>query len=865
MKLVKRFKSDKLKRPNNYIRLKKSKAIIGLIAVFTLGFLLSKYEIYKKVKGTFAYEVNQSEKKVLNEVSKLISIDKTRHKLYFNIKQVEMDKLHTLRNKAVSGGHLYRTDDDYVRGKLKLNGKKSIPVKFRLKGDHIDHLKGNKWSFRIKVKGNHSVLGMKKFSIQAPETRNNLFEWMFHSMLREEGLISLRYHFVRVYINGKDKGVFALEEHFDKRLLESNQLKDGPIIKFSEVTYWNILKNHKLKKDDKELLQRAEIVPFNSKNYTRNSSATKLFQKALMLLEDFRIGKLKTSEVFNIKNMAKYLAIVDLTGSYHGSRWHNSRFYYNPLTSLLSPVGYDAGAGRLIKNVHGAMIGTNIYSEPFNDLLFKDHEFYREYLIQLKRIGSQPYLNNFVKKFKNEIETNEDVIQIDNVRFRFSLAKFKHNAKFISSILNPQGFPHAYIKYLSQKSIGITVGNTYKLPIEVVALKAMDYKLTPETSNIVLGKELHTPTNYSEYVFILPSDYEKGEKNDLVLQYKVVGTSKIREAAVRAWEHAGNEDLEKDFLRTPSNLSSFKFLTVNKEQKEIIIRSGSWTLSKGLIIPRNYTLIIQAGTKLNMIKKGLIVSYSPVRIIGTKEEPISIYSKDKKGQGIVVYNAPTESVIRHTHFRQLTSAAQGNWKLTGSVTFYESDADIAYSSFSQNSSEDALNIVRSKFTISDSTFGNTFSDAFDSDFSIGEMENLTFREIGNDSIDVSETHLKLNNIIMEKIGDKAVSAGESSKITAKLLKVNGAELGIVSKDNSLVVVDNLHLKNTRIALCAFRKKEEFGPGVIQVSKFKSENPELESLIEKGSKLVINGKSIIGSRKDVKDVLYGAEYGKKTVR
>ena len=79
---------------------------------------------------------------------------------------------------------------------------------------------------------------MNKFSLQSPGTRNYLSEWVFHKLLREEGLPSLRYKFKPLIINGNDMGVYAIEEHFDKILLESNSFREAPIIKLSETLYW---------------------------------------------------------------------------------------------------------------------------------------------------------------------------------------------------------------------------------------------------------------------------------------------------------------------------------------------------------------------------------------------------------------------------------------------------------------------------------------------------------------------------------------------------------------------------------------------------------------------------------------------------
>ena len=67
--------------------------------------------------------------------------------------------------------------------------------------------------------GDETLFGMKQFSLHHPRERNYAYEWLFHQALKREGLLGLRYLFVDVTLNGTHLGVYALEEHFEKRLL----------------------------------------------------------------------------------------------------------------------------------------------------------------------------------------------------------------------------------------------------------------------------------------------------------------------------------------------------------------------------------------------------------------------------------------------------------------------------------------------------------------------------------------------------------------------------------------------------------------------------------------------------------------------
>ena len=68
------------------------------------------------------------------------------------------------------------------------------------------------------------------FSIQHPKTRSFLKEWVLHKLFKKEQVLTTRYDFVSVSLNGKKLGLYALEEHFRKELLDFYDYEDGPIL-----------------------------------------------------------------------------------------------------------------------------------------------------------------------------------------------------------------------------------------------------------------------------------------------------------------------------------------------------------------------------------------------------------------------------------------------------------------------------------------------------------------------------------------------------------------------------------------------------------------------------------------------------------
>lgn len=146
-------------------------------------------------------------------------------------------RLEKNRQKALKEGILRTHDFSCIKSTIAYV-EDTMNCKVRLKGDGLDHLEGEKWSLRIKLKKSNHLYGMKVFSLQDPYTRNYIYEWIFHQTLKQEGIIGLYYAFVEVFINDDNKGVFAIEEHFDRNLISNNNKPEGVVLKNDEDFFW---------------------------------------------------------------------------------------------------------------------------------------------------------------------------------------------------------------------------------------------------------------------------------------------------------------------------------------------------------------------------------------------------------------------------------------------------------------------------------------------------------------------------------------------------------------------------------------------------------------------------------------------------
>ena len=124
-----------------------------------------------------------------------------------------MQKIYKKREDALENWVLVQAEDDFVKADIRTNGE-TVPIKMRLKGDWFDHLEGRKWSFRIHVRGGAQLFGMRRFSIQNPATRGFQSELIFFEALKFFNVMSPRYSFVDVTLNGDPMGLMAVEEFF---------------------------------------------------------------------------------------------------------------------------------------------------------------------------------------------------------------------------------------------------------------------------------------------------------------------------------------------------------------------------------------------------------------------------------------------------------------------------------------------------------------------------------------------------------------------------------------------------------------------------------------------------------------------------
>jgi hypothetical protein len=829
---------------------------------------LNIYVFNRNKKGEVAYF---DDLKIIrhNLKTNTLATADTSNEIRIQLLDQDYTALTAFRDKALEQEVISKELKQEFRGTL-THKNETFRIALRLKGDWTDHLTGYKWSYRIKILNKQAFLGLKTFSIQAPEVRSFLNEWVLHEICKKEDLLTTKYEFLPVNINGVNFGIYNLEEHFEKQLLESKKRREGPILKFSEDGFWErnlYLKNHE-KEPNKPIYDAATILAFKQKKTLKTKKLNNQFLIAQNLMLNYKNGSPNIEDFMDIERLAQVYALMCIFNSDHAVTWHNQRLYYNPINSKLEFIVYDCFSGpgseyaRTCQIFGNSKPKVNIITNEMWYLIingFDNPTFLNYYLKYLKLYSSTNYLDETLTELNPSIDSLTTMLRSDYENYRYDKSLLKSNAKIIRNLL-PQ-----YENKVKNKSI------QYQLKTEVDTfcnddIPFKNFSIKTHIENVgVNGKTKISILNYhckpikiigySTKIFpdsvltikqpITLSKYSKNnEPINTTLDYKpkkiffkVLGTNSdsIYKRKVIKWPRP-QLSIPYSNITSPNVSANSKIYSYQNDS--LIFKAGKHVVKENIIIPKNLTVIFKPGTELIFNNNNFLLSYSALKMIGDKNNPIKITSTDKTAKGFTIIQAKNTSELNHVIFNGLNTFSSNGWELTGAVTFFESDVNISNSTFTNNNCEDGLNIVKSKFVLDNCTISNALLDGFDGDFCNGTVQNSHFNTTGNDCIDFSGSTISILNCDINNSGDKGISCGENSTVTIENVTITNAVIGIASKDQSTATIINLGLKNCEIGYSIFEKKAEYGAASVIVKNHTLTNVKTTSSCQEGSKFII---------------------------
>ena len=814
--------------------------------------------------------------------------NKLKNRLNLYIPEKSKKKLDGYISNALKSEIISSKNKKYVKAFI-IDGQDSLKIKMKLKGDWTDHIKSGKTSYRIKVSGNESFLGLKTFSIQHPKTRNYVNEWVFHQFSDIIGLLSTTYEFISVTINGFDYGVFAIEEHFDKQLVESRNRREGPILKMDESGAWAY--HYKLDKVDNKprfpVFNASMISLFKENRTLKNPNLKMNFEEGQVLLHLFKTGYLGIEDVFDIDQLAKFYVLMELSAHNHALAWHNRRFYFNPVTQKIEHIVYDVIPFSIRDNYKSNVMHNLLENKHDEELVFDNavllhRSFKAKYLYYLKKMTQEKYLDSLFNIIDDELNKNIDAIVIEEPQYQFSKKDYFNHAKYLSAeipkidsvweaVLKEKNVVNDWISKVDYESIVDTFyvkeisvnsyltvidSNNYRLDFENYhpnKIEIIGYQ-TEKSGDTVFKFEKNITLN--AYVNKAVTAFTKIKKcpSKIVFKYGNVPNVLVYKS-VFPFEKPGQTTTR---MRLKSGFKAInKAYTVNGSK---IVFSGNVVIDQLIYIPNQFEVEIKAGTVIELKNGGGLIVNNSFTAIGTKIKPINIFCKDGNSKGVTILNGKHAN-FEYVNIKGLSNLFYEKWNLTGALTIYETNTSMRNVLIENNNSEDALNIIRSHFEITNLLIQHTTSDGFDADFCTGSIENSTFKNTGNDCIDFSGSVVTISNLTVFESGDKGISGGERSTLTISDVKINGAITGIASKDDSKIVGQNVNVVGAEVAFSAFQKKGEYAPADIVLTNCTWSNIQKVNLIDLHSVITLNGKKETGTAKLDIDKMY-ERFGEK---
>ncbi len=767
-------------------------------------------------------------------------------------------------------------------------GSKRYRARVRLKGRLTDHWMGpDRWSLRVRLRGGKTIRGLNQFSLQRPRVRQIPFDQLFQFWGRKMGIMTPDFEFFRLYVNGDYWGITLAEEHMSKHFLERNRRKEAPLIKLSSIDYWYYQHaNSKLPAAPKAYYGVPDIGLYGESAYRDDGRMRSLFGYGAERYRSWRQGEFPLGNLVDIPSFTRALLLALAWNHQHALHEANSRYYLNPYTLLLEPVTTDQPTytpfNTSLPSANPPFVERGRNLPLIYQHLIQEDGFYDEYAKAIEEMKeSLPTLRDehqrICESFPFDCPDHNEELLVKNIQWleekgKPYLRKLAENLSADWKAPNLEvelGNPippdprieypeHVYAEY--REGGVLRLYNLLSHPVEVrdirVACKS-DGDRGKEEGDCLSGSVIESPFilntgKIGSFPYYRDFEIRQGHVNDSkqLLITTVLG-EESREIRVRFSTVSGlmNPLIDRPTLEASGDLPNFLEL----DGDMIRILPGVWVVDEPLIFPADQEVVVAPGTDLRFGPEAYLLVRGRLLAEGTPDRPIILGPTEDSWRGLYVSQAQGRSRLRHVIFEDTNFLEDGALQLTGAVNFFRSDVTMESVSFYGSKAEDALNIIESDFELRGTVFREARSDAFDADYSDGVILNSKFFDIGGDALDTSGSEISGEHLLFEEIVDKAISAGEGSRVRVDHVVARDVGAAVVSKDGSDLSVQHLSVFNARVAAgMAYRKKSIYGPARLTISS--SELGDALFYNQTGSNLTVNGLPITETDLDV-DALY----------
>ena len=309
------------------------------------------------------------------------------------------------RQDALAQGIIFPEGSTFVPADFQ-SANSTVPVWIRLLPGAAEHLGTNdKWNFEIMSRDEATIDGQSHANLIDPADNNWLYEWAFLESLRREDLLAGNYQFVRLILNGDDRGTYALQENPYPLFMSGEDPTSGKVVitydvepLLEAISYFGSEGSavadpvSNLASNDPRFLQISEI---NDPIITDNEILSRQADRGIALLRGLQSGDLNATEVFDAQKYGRFLALVDLWGAGEALSPLNLRYAYDSETDRLEPIALNGNPFE------------DTYRVP-SEAMYQDPQIQAAYAAAVNKFSDPEYLKNL----REALETS--YITLDN-------------------------------------------------------------------------------------------------------------------------------------------------------------------------------------------------------------------------------------------------------------------------------------------------------------------------------------------------------------------------------------------------------------------------------------------------------------------
>jgi hypothetical protein len=818
--------------------------------------------------------------------------------LYIEIGSREAEGLAAQRDEALRTGILRREDVDRVEARIRFQDR-ALPAVVWLPEGPTDRWQEQRWSLDVDVQGGETLLDMGSFSARPLDDDLFLNEWLYAQDLRDAGILATRCSLVTIFLNGDDQGLYVLRDLLTTEWIESQGRAPGAIVRLDERLLWERraqLVGGEVQGQDLmvdpiastfELSAFAQVVEESAFPGEGSSPNSEQASAALGLLRAFQERQLQASQVYDPEVMGRYLAHANLWGARHGLMWYNARFYYNPSTFLLEPIG------------HEARPLTPVYA-PFLDLAqYDDLAIMDAYAREAARILQPGYLESFRAAHAAAFERYEAVLAPGAQGSDAPWDLLAQRQALLYAALHPPQTVRAYEESRDpDSSLAIRVGNLLRYPVVLRQLQMGDVRVDVRPDWIVEPRRAQSDVarvqsdepglvhweaadrvilrrvqgDVPRYVTLripvdaldrLLPDGATLDASTLQIVTSLVGVEEEVTVDVRREESLGLSPAidPMSLPATPSVqdvLAKHPFLVRGDRPGMLGVKAGTWHVQGDLVLPVGFGLEVTQPVTLTFDRQAMLFARGPLLLHGPQEGGIHLVPRGDRWAGMIVYEAGAQAVSSLTHV-EIRGA-------TGGATFYKSPVVLVRCQVVDSMAQDAIHLVRARFEIADTELGNVSGDALDVDQAQGRIERCAFHDVLGNGIDANESQVDVQDSHLIRVYDKAIAAVEGSAVTVQGVRIMDAGVAVAGADMSRVQVHDLRMSQVWLAgLAAYRRELAYGPSNVRATQLAPEGDvSILALVQPGNGMAIDGVEVESSAFDV-EALHWREPGLSGVR